>query len=312
MKYSVIIPVYNCKHYLESCVESVFKQNTESEYEIILVDDGSTDGSGQLCDRLAEEYACIRVIHQVNQGVSTARNTGMTAAEGTYLLFLDADDFWNEQLLHQMDIATQNNPDVVEFGYITFYEDGQVAQTLAPPAKEGESGRDYVMRILDQGSMPLRSCWASAHRKEFLTENEIVFPKNIIFGEDTLFRIRELVKAQRICSVDAALYMYRRNAASATRNMSLKKMQDVCVVWHEIYRAFPKSTVADCYCMNLISVAELDRKDAQALLPLMKQNQSVLSAVRGKKSRIASAAFRVFGYYNGARIIKFLIGIKNG
>ena len=312
MKYSVIIPVYNCMHYLEACVEGIFKQNTDSEYEIILVDDGSTDGSAQLCDRLAGMNPCIRVIHQENQGVSAARNTGIAAAGGAYLLFLDADDFWHEDLLHQMDLATKDSPDVVEFGYRTIYEDGQVTQLLPPPAVDGEPGGEYVMRILDQGTMPVRSCWASAHRKHFLTENDIKFPQGIIYGEDILFRMRELVKARKICSVDAALYMYRRNAASATRNMSPKKMQDVCVVWHEIFQLFPKSTVADYYCMNLISVAELDREEARVLLPLMEQNRRILSAVRGKKPRIACAAFNMFGYYRGARIIKFLIGIKNG
>lgn len=311
MKYSVIIPVYNCMCYLEACVESVFKQNTDSEYEIILVDDGSTDGSSQLCDRLAEENACIRVIHQVNQGVSTARNTGISAAQGDYLLFLDADDFWNEDLLQQLDIATKNLPDIVQFGYRTFYENGQVTEHMPPPAVDGESGKAYVMRILDQGMMPAMSCWASAHRKEFLTQHGLSFPKGIVFGEDLLFRMEELTRAETICNVDAALYMYRRNAASVTRNMSLKKMHDICVVWPEVFRRFPKPVIADLYCMNLVSLAELERKEACTLIPLLSKNRDVLASVRGTRPRIVRTAMKVFGYYNGAKIIKFLIGIKN-
>ena len=312
MKYSVIIPVYNCMHYLESCVESVFNQNVDSEYEIILIDDGSTDGSSQLCDRLAETNSCIRVIHQANQGVSAARNAGISAAMGDYLLFLDADDFWNEDLLQQMEVATKTQPDIVQFGYHTFYEDGHVTEHVPPSIVDGETGKDYVMRILDQGMMPAMSCWASAHRKEFLLQNEICFPRGVVFGEDLMFRMHELTKAQKICNEDAPLYRYRRNAASVTRNMSLKKMHDICVVWPEMYRRFPKPIIADYYCMNLVSLAELSCEDASTLLPLLSENRAVLSAVRGKKPRIARAMFKLFGYYNGARIIKFLIGIKNG
>lgn len=311
MKYSVIIPVYNCMCYLESCVESVFNQKTDSEYEIILVDDGSTDDSALLCDRLAEAYGCIRVIHQVNQGVSAARNTGIQTAQGEYLLFLDADDFWCEDLLHHMDHATKNNPDIVQFGYRTFYEDGHVTELLSPATVDGESGRDYMARILDQGIMPVISSCTSAHRKDFLMQNTLLFPRDVVFGEDMMFRMRELVKAQTICSVDAALYMYRRNAASATRNMSYKKMHDICVVWPEIYHQFPRPIIADYYCMNLVSLAELEQKEASQLLPLLLQNQEVLSAVQGMKPRIVRTAFRIFGYYNGARIIKHLIEIKN-
>ena len=158
MKYSVIIPVYNCRHYLESCVESIFKQKVDSAYEIVLIDDGSTDGSSQLCDRLAEMNSCIRVIHQANQGVSAARNAGISAAMGEYLLFLDADDFWNENLLQQMEFATKTQPDVVQFGYHTFYEDGRVTEHIPPSTADGETGKDYVMRILDQGMMPAMCC----------------------------------------------------------------------------------------------------------------------------------------------------------
>ena len=311
MKYSVIIPVYNCLRYLQACVDSVCNQNTDSEYEIILVDDGSADGSSQLCDQLAETHSCVRVIHQANQGVSAARNAGICAAEGEYLLFLDSDDFWVEDLLHQMDLATKDYPDIVQFGYRTFYENGRTSESLSAPAIAGESGKAYVTRILDQGVMPVMSCWASAYRKAFLVQNGLIFPKGVTFAEDLLFRMQGLIKAEKICNVDAVLYLYRRNAASATRNMSLKKMQDICTMWQEVYRLFPKPIIADYYCMNLISIAELNRNEARKLLPLMLDNRGILSAVQGVRPRIARAAFNVLGFYNGAKVIKFFINIKN-
>ena len=311
MKYSVIIPVYNCVRYLEDCVNSVFSQKTDSDYEIILVDDGSTDGSSLLCDRLRQMHPCVRVIHQVNQGVSAARNTGICAAEGAYLLFLDADDLWKEGLLQHMDIATKYHPDVVQFGFCTFYEDGRTAEYFPPPAVGGETGRAYISRILSQGHMLVGSSCINAHRKDMLQQHKLLFPVGVAYGEDLLFRVREMGKAQSICSIQEPLYLYRRNTESATRNMSAKKMQDIIEVVAEFYHQFPQPVIADYYCMSLVSIAELSRKEARSLLPLMAQNSGILSGVQGAKPRITRAFFRLFGVYTGAKIIKKLIQIKN-
>ena len=91
---SLIIPVYNVEKYLKNCVDSVIKQNYE-DMEIILVDDGSKDNSPRICDEYSEKYDFINVIHQKNGGASVARNTGIDAATGKYLMFIDSDDWWN-------------------------------------------------------------------------------------------------------------------------------------------------------------------------------------------------------------------------
>lgn len=91
--FTIVIPVFNVIEYLSQCVQSVLSQEFYN-YEIILVDDGSTDGSGERCDELARHDNRIRVIHQENQGLSAARNTGICAAGGKYVIFLDSDDYW--------------------------------------------------------------------------------------------------------------------------------------------------------------------------------------------------------------------------
>ena len=311
MKYSVIIPVYNCEQYLESCVESVCNQNTDLECEIILVDDGSTDGSGQLCDRLAQIRSSIRVIHQVNQGVSAARNAGLNAARGEYVFFLDGDDLWDKDLLQYVNDATTDTPDIIQFGYRTFYENGNVTEVLSPPVADRETGREYMERVLNQGKMPIISSCTSAYRKDFLIQNDLWFPPDVVFGEDMMFRVRGLVKSQKICGVNAALYFYRRNTASATRNMTVKKMQDICTVWPEVYHQFPKTIIADQFCLNLVSLAELDRKEVRSLLPLLHKNQDILKSVRGIRPMLAKILFMVFGFYRGAQIVKLLVQLKN-
>ena len=154
-KISVIIPVYNAEKYLESCVQSVLQQETESEYEIILVNDGSRDGSPELCDCLARQDGRIRVIHQVNQGVSAARNAGIAAASGEYILFLDSDDKMADNMLMRLKQVVLQQPDMIEFGYGEFVED-RILNTVVPDAEFVKgSGLSYFDRCSQKMRMPL-------------------------------------------------------------------------------------------------------------------------------------------------------------
>ena len=129
--YSIIVPVYNVEKYLAESLDSILAQNTASEYEIILVDDGSRDSSGALCDQYAEKYACIHVIHQANHGVSVARNTGIQLARGTYLLFVDSDDLIAPTLLSAFDPLLEKQADMITFCEKIFRDD-RVIQIVRP------------------------------------------------------------------------------------------------------------------------------------------------------------------------------------
>ena len=121
MKFSFIIPVYNVAQYLDECIKSVLRQSYK-DYEIVLVDDGSTDGSEKLCDKYASEYERIRVIHQKNAGVSVSRNVGIQAAKGEYFIFIDSDDVWIGDKLGLLAEKTKEEPDIIAFEYQNFYE----------------------------------------------------------------------------------------------------------------------------------------------------------------------------------------------
>ena len=100
MTFSIIVPVYNIKDYIERCIHSVLNQ-TYANFELILVDDGASDGSEILCDCYAQKHANIKVIHKTNAGLSSARNAGLKIASGNYIIYLDGDDFWIENTLLQ-------------------------------------------------------------------------------------------------------------------------------------------------------------------------------------------------------------------
>ena len=123
MLFSIVIPVYNVAPYLRECVDSVLAQNS-TDYEIILVDDGSTDNSPAICDEYAEKYSQIKVIHKANGGLSDARNFGTKEAQGDYLMFLDSDDFWNGKniLFEIYNIIKENNPDLIIHELSSFYD----------------------------------------------------------------------------------------------------------------------------------------------------------------------------------------------
>ena len=119
MKFSFIIPVYNTSRYLDQCVTSILSQ-TRVEYEVILVDDGSTDGSAVMCDQYEKKYSNVNVIHQKNSGLSAARNAGVRKATGDYFFVVDSDDFWLGDYLAQIEEICEKNPDLIVFGYQTF------------------------------------------------------------------------------------------------------------------------------------------------------------------------------------------------
>ena len=131
-KVSIIVPVYNAEKYLQECVESVLCQ-TLSDIELILVDDGSSDGSKELCDELAKNHSgtCLRVIHQANSGVSAARNAGIRAAEGEFLLFTDSDDYVEPDYLEKMAALQENSDaDLVLCGYHHLYDGADIVKVF--------------------------------------------------------------------------------------------------------------------------------------------------------------------------------------
>lgn len=123
IKISVIIPVYNVEKYLTQCINSVISQSYRN-LEIILIDDGSSDNSSQMCDDFARQDSRIKVIHKINGGLSSARNAGIKIATGDYLLFLDSDDYWDsvDAMKECAEVCTKSHPDVVMFGYKKFYQ----------------------------------------------------------------------------------------------------------------------------------------------------------------------------------------------
>ena len=231
MKLSVIIPVYNCEKYLERCLDSVLRQRLDDgdELQIITVDDGSADSSGSILDRYAKEYSNIQVIHQPNQGVSTARNNALDHADGDYIHFVDGDDFilYNNSYQKLLEIlkATDTPIDVLRIQFVTFYQSnelelGQYKDLNGIEIEFDGTGRDYCHQLLFAGY-----AWASITRRALIEELKLRFNSNVRLSEDALFFLELYNYAKRVVRTNATIYGYYKHAASATFTRDKKKLR---------------------------------------------------------------------------------------
>lgn len=220
---SIVVPVYNVEKYLKKCVYSLLDQDIEKrQYEIILVDDGSTDDSGSLCDEFARSISSVKVIHQVNQGLSVARNTGIAVAEGKYILFVDSDDWIEERILKGMLQRMEDDElDVIRFGFRRVVDEGSVANCSVERRMETASvwtGHDYLMNKLGF----ICYVWQFMIKRSVLVDNRLLFRPGIIF-EDTEWTPRLLERARRISESGELVYDYRQREGSITKG-SIQKV----------------------------------------------------------------------------------------
>ena len=309
--YSVIVPVYNAEKYLDECVQSVLCQTSASAFEIILVNDGSKDGSAAICDRYAAQYAHIHVIHQENQGVSVARNAGIAAAKGQYVLFLDSDDLWDENLLASVDFHLSKQPDMIEFGCCYFDHSGAKKATLSSCVANGETGEAYLQNHEKMGIMPVVSVCMVAFRREWLLAHQLRFPLGVSYGEDFTFCMHSLKCARSVYAINKVLYRIRINEESVTHTPNVKRIRDVLSVCADMYRLFPGRLLADYYCMSIWAIEGLKREDAPQVYDILQENRDILKQVFGKRARLARSLYTLFGWYNGAKLLRTMVNIRN-
>lgn len=225
---SIIIPVYNVEDYLEKCLDSVINQ-TYKNLEIILIDDGSTDTSGKICDQYALQDKRIKVVHQKNGGVSVARNAGLSLVKGKYLTFIDSDDYVHpEYLEYLINLLTSYKATISSCGYKYIY-----------PAKTKEYFVEEKIRVMDSMEALKRmlyqsgfnnSLWGKLYCIELFTG--ILFPKDKIHEDlDVMYKI--LLKAKKIVSGEMPYYNYVQSSGSLMRKEFSEHVFDVLdVVYH--------------------------------------------------------------------------------
>lgn len=248
VKVSVVIPVYNVEKYLCECVDSVLKQ-TYSSYEIILVDDGSTDSSGSFCDSYLIKDSRIRVLHKANGGLSSARNAGLEIAVGKYVYFLDSDDYISDQTLEKLvEVAEKDSADLVFFDAVSFAdaEDNyKVSQNYIRKHNyktgKGTAGFSEMQKNDEfHSAVPLLFI-----KKDLLEQNDIRFIDGIYY-EDMLFTYQVFCCSRVASQVKEAFYhrRYRKNSIM-TSNKNPKHFASFTKVYEEVKSFSESHGIAD-------------------------------------------------------------------
>ena len=222
MLVSIIVPVYNVRDYLLNCIESIIRECSNIEYEVILVDDGSTDGSAELCDEAASRSERFKVFHKANGGLSDARNFGVERAEGDYIFYLDSDDFLvNEGVKCLLDVALKWHSDVVCGNFYYHYPQEQV---IFDKDKYGVSifrGGEEALTALLEGKRFQNFAWGKLIRKDLAVRNR--FPKGKLF-EDVYWFYKVLHEADQVASVDAPVVHYLQRNSSISFQYKLNNL----------------------------------------------------------------------------------------
>ena len=216
-KVSVIIPVYCVEKYIRECVDSVLAQ-TFTDYEIILVDDGSSDRCGEICDEYAKKDARVTVVHKTNGGLSDARNFGMAQASGELIYFLDGDDWIDDKLLECVTARMELGYDLVVFNYYTAYSDRNSEEISHLPGEiniDNEENRlDFFFGTFLKSKIGW-SAWDRIFRKSLIDKYKITFADNKrIFMEDMFFSCCYCAYAKKICCIEDRLIFYRQREDS--------------------------------------------------------------------------------------------------
>ena len=208
---SIIVPVYNVKLYLEECVKSILKQKY-SNFECILIDDGSTDGSATICDSLAKLDDRIKVVHQKNTGVSSARNRGIEMAQGEWISFVDSDDWIGDDYLSNMFVDKKEEAaDLIITGVEQVFANGNSIALVPNHIDSLHLNHISLDEFVDLNrKYLLYGPVAKLYRTSIINNHNIRFDKSISYGEDLLFNYAYLDKAETVSSKDKCSYYYRK------------------------------------------------------------------------------------------------------
>lgn len=256
---SIIIPVYNVEQYLEQCLESVVQQTVKPS-EVILINDGSTDNSRDICEKYCKKYHYFYLFNQKNYGQAVARNVGIKLSKMEYILFVDSDDYVSSKLVETVKKGiNESRYDMYLFSANIQYDipNGEPKYSFIRLEECNNvvlSGKEYLQR-----TYPVRhieTVYQAAYRRSFILENDLFFPEGIYF-EDSLFSLKTLLNANRVLAVEEKLYVRRyREGSTISSEMSIKKAYDLMdlnrYIWDYLI-SYGVEQLSEKFVMDIIS-----------------------------------------------------------
>lgn len=215
-KISIIVPVYNAEKYLHRCIDSILNQ-TFIDFEVLLINDGSTDSSGVICDEYAKKDSRIKVFHKRNGGVSSARNIGVVNMTGEYCIHCDSDDYMEYNLLEEVySCARRHSADMVIFDYYVDFDETKQVKYAKPTSLDPLSVCKDILGTKLHGST-----WNKLLKTETIKDSNLLFKESISYCEDVLFNVEFLLLQPKVKYLNKALYHYVQHDESITNRASL-------------------------------------------------------------------------------------------
>lgn len=281
--FSVIVPVYNVEDYLPQCIDSVVGQDFK-EFELILVDDGSSDNSGVICDKYKNQNDKVKVIHKENGGASTARNIGLKNAIGEYIIFIDSDDYLldNSFLSKLFQRISLYNEDVILYGCKTLLESGKLITSRGKYSINiiNKHNKKETLNYLQQSYKFPGAAWIMAVRKSIIKDT--TFPVGVT-GEDYYWVIKMLFCSETIGAINEEAYCYRKREGSVTSSKNVKGLKGICLAidyWLENPEKDENVGITNfmqqTFATALMLFSGLSKEERRSILPDVKTSSKIL------------------------------------
>jgi len=326
IRFSIVIPVYNVEKYLRECIESVLSQSFV-DYEIILVNDGSTDKSPEICEQYAKNNNRIKVIHKSNGGVSDSRNCGLLASIGEYIIFLDSDDYFTSECLSKIDnhINKYGRSDII-FASFMFYDEksnSYYKKNNEYSVEElVEEGIDVLVNSVNKKTIQW-VVFSSIFKRKLLIENKIIFENKVKAAEDLDFYLRAVLKAASFSSSNIYVCFYRVNrAGSATTNPDKNSLYCSLSIYKKWFDYFFKSALvledrdvlckffANAYISKISELLLIDKEERRDIVRYIYTNKEILRYSPEIKKKIKYYMINTFGVERGLSVFVVYYKIK--
>lgn len=319
VSFSIIVPVYNVEQYLKECVDSILEQKG-CELELILVDDGSTDRSGQICDDFAMKDSRVHVIHKENRGASDARNVGTRMAKCDYILFVDSDDYIASDAIKSIGevICHENFPDLIFLECVKAFRERIIPMhdgvTLDVNTKNGDEIRDYIAKLPKYPAAP----WSKAIRREFYLEHELYFKEGLL-AEDLEWAVRLFLAADTAAYCPTIYYYYRqqrKGSLSSSKNQFTDIMKTVSYWCREAAqetnsskRRMICSLMEYVFRFLLIGVTQIE-DGGRNIKNSIRSLDWIIGYRQDKVSRMIRMAYRMCGIEGTGRLLKSYLKMR--
>lgn len=324
MFFSIILPIYNVEKYLAECIDSILSQ-TFGDFELILVDDGSKDSSGSICDAYAEKDERIKVIHKENGGLSDARNFGTNVAQGEYIVYIDSDDYVtsNDFLLDLIRIIKKSGSDIVLYKYSKLYDDTKTLSdsTFSLSFANDIDDSDKLLYELVKRDAYYGMAWVKTFRRGLVVENGISFEKGLL-GEDMDWYFNLVLCAKTYSAIDTSYIAYRQRSGSITSSHKLKNLTDFIYIlekWSdkiknaeisETKRKALMGALAKYYSNLLITYSRLKDKNKKQYKYRIKALSFLLDHSLSSRPQKIKKVYKLVGFSGVVLMLKLYDRIK--